>query len=137
MTGLRIAFPTRRRLAIVAAIGMATLSLAACAASASSPAESVAPSQGAPSGPVTVTIAGRSFGGDITIAAGSSVTFVNGDVVAHTVTNGTNGVADADALFDQAVDVGASSDPITFDTAGQFNVTCKIHRTMHLTITVQ
>ena len=133
---------------------IAMLALAACSpsASASAPAESAAasaagaptesaaaaPSEGAAvGGDTTVTINGRSFGGDITIAAGSSVTFVNEDEFGHTATNGVDGVAATDALFDVSVPAGATSDPIVFDTPGVYDVTCKVHPTMHMTITVQ
>jgi plastocyanin len=129
------------------------LALAACSPSASaSPAESAAPSAAelpaasaaaSPSeaatvgGDTTVTISGRSFGGDITIAAGSSVTFINEDEFGHTATNGVDGVAEANALFDMELPAGATSDPIVFDTPGVYQVTCKVHPTMNMTITVE
>lgn len=137
---------------------IAMLALAACSpsASASPPAKSAAasaaastaeppaasaatsPSEGAVvGGDTTVTISGRSFGGDIRIAAGSSVTFVNEDEFGHTVTNGVDGVAAADALFDVSLPAGATSDPIAFDTPGVYDVTCKVHPTMHMTIAVE
>ena len=142
-----------RRLPMAAAL-IALLTLAACSpsASASGPAESAAaggseapaesvganPSEaGAVGGDTMVTISGRSFGGDITIAAGSSVTFVNEDEFGHTATNGVDGVAAADALFDVSLSAGASSDPIVFDTSGVYDVTCKVHPTMSMTITVE
>ena len=131
------------------------LALAACSpsASASSPAESPAaslaeppaesaastaasPSEAAVGGDTTVTISGRSFGGDITIAAGSTVTWVNNDSVGHTVTNGENGVPASDALFDESVADGGTVE-FTFDTPGVYQVTCKIHSTMNMTITVE
>lgn len=130
------------------------LSVAACQPSASeSPEESVAASEhamseapseaasaaqseGPQSGEITVTIAGNSFGPDLTITAGSSVVFVNNDSVGHTVTNGTNGTPDANAAFDFAVADDGTSDPLVFDTPGTYNVTCKIHPSMSLVITV-
>lgn len=132
---------------------IAVLALAACSPSASAssppegsaepPAESAAASAAAsPSeagtvgGDTTVTISGRSFGGDITIAAGSTVTFVNNDSVGHTVTNGENGVAAADALFDEPLADGGTFE-FTFDTPGVYLVTCRIHSSMNLTITVE
>lgn len=132
---------------------IAMLALAACSpsASASAPAESAAASSAQPpaasaaaspseagtvSGDTTVTISGRSFGGDITISAGSSVTFVNEDEFGHTATNGVDGVAAADALFDVTLPAGATSEPIVFDTPGVYQVTCKVHPTMNMTITV-
>jgi len=148
--------PGARHLPGATWVVVAALALAACspsasasspadsgAASAEPPAESVAASAAAsPSeagtvgGDTTVTISGRSFGGDITIAAGSTVTFVNNDSVGHTVTNGENGVAAADALFDESLADGGTFE-FTFDTPGVYHVTCRIHSTMNMTITVQ
>ena len=108
---------------------IAVVSLAACSSSASS-----SPTGG---GTTTVTISGKSFGSDITIQAGDSVVFTNEDSFGHTVTNGTNGVAATDPAFDEEVAAGASTDPIVFDTPGIYDVTCRIHHAMHMTITVE
>jgi plastocyanin len=83
----------------------------------------------------TVTINNLSFGKDLTVAAGTTVVFDNKDVVAHTATNGTNGVAAKGALFDLALPVGGSAS-YTFKTAGTYQVTCKLHPAMNMTITV-
>ena len=148
--------PGSRHLPGATWVAIAVLALAACSpsASASSPAESAAaslaeppaesaaasaaasPSEAAVGGDTTVTISGSSFGGDFTISAGSTVTFVNNDGFGHTVTNGENGTAAADALFDEALADGGTFE-FTFDTPGVYQVTCKIHSTMNLTITVQ
>lgn len=138
-------------------VAIAVLALAACSpsASASSPAVNAAASAAEPAGEsaaasaaaspseagsvggdTTVTISGSSFGGDFTISAGSTVTFVNNDGFGHTVTNGENGTAAADALFDEALADGGTFE-FTFDTPGAYQVTCRIHSTMNLTITVQ
>jgi len=132
---------------------IAVLALAACSpsASASSPGEgsaeppaqsAVASAAASPSEPgtvggdTTVSISGRSFGGDITIAAGSTVTFVNNDGFGHTVTNGENGVAASGALFDESLADGGTFE-FTFDTPGVYLVTCRIHSSMNMTITVE
>jgi plastocyanin len=148
--------PGSRHLPGAAWAVIAMLALAACSpsASASSPAESAAaslaeppaqsaaasaaasPSEAAVGGDTTVTISGNSFGGDITIAAGSTVSWVNNDSVGHTVTNGENGSAAADALFDEPVADGGTFE-FTFDTPGVYQVTCRIHSSMNMTITVQ
>jgi plastocyanin len=148
--------PGSRHLRGAAWAVIAMLALAACSpsASASSPAESAAaslgvppaesaaasaaasPSEAAVGGDTTVTISGNSFGGDITIAAGSTVTWVNDDSVGHTVTNGENGSAAADALFDEAVADGGTFE-FTFDTPGVYQVTCRIHSSMNMTVTVE
>ncbi len=85
--------------------------LAAC----SSPAAS-SPSAGGETH--TVTITGNSFGDDFTIAAGDSVVFVNDAGVDHTVTNGVEGTANEDALFNVELATGETSDPIVFDEPG-------------------
>jgi len=148
--------PGSRHLPGATWVAIAVLALAACSpsASASSPAESAAaslaeppaesaaastaagPSEAAVGGDTTVTISGSSFGGDFTISAGSTVTFVNNDSVGHTVTNGENGTPAADALFDEALADGGTFE-FPFDTPGVYQVTCRIHSTMNLTITVQ
>ena len=153
--------PTRVPFAGLAAIALV---LAACssapspsssesppAASASqapaSPSQPASPSEGgAPSAEPTplggsgetiaVVISNRSFGPDITIAAGTMVEFANQDSLPHTVTHGQNGIPQEGALFDVAVGPGGTTDPILFDTPGTYAVTCKIHPTMNLTITV-
>lgn len=154
---MSIAFTDRGRRAATAAgvLTAALILVAACSSSPSSSEPSTAPSAapstapasvepsapasegGAQSGDITVTIAGRSFGSDLTITAGSSVTFVNQDAVPHTVTNGKDGTPEANPLFDESLDAGATGEAIVFDTPGTFTVTCKIHRTMNLTITVE
>lgn len=101
---------------------------------------SVAPS-GQPSPSVsgegnTVAIANLSFGANLTVAAGTSVTFTNNDIVPHTATNGTDGKPAPDALFDIDLPVGASGS-YTFAQPGAFPVTCTLHPTMNMTITVQ
>ena len=103
---------------------------AAASAPASAPASAAGSSQTA-----TVTINNLSFGNDITVATGTKVTFDNKDVVAHTATNGTNGLPAKGALFDLALPVGASAS-YTFDKAGTYQVTCKLHPSMNMTITV-
>lgn len=84
----------------------------------------------------TVTISGSSFGDDITVAAGTTVTFVNGDSLGHTVTEGSDGQIADDARFDEDVPAGESV-PITFDEPGTYQVTCEIHSNMNMTVTVE
>jgi plastocyanin len=109
---------------------------AAASASASAPASAAA--SAAASGPTaTVTIANLSFGKDLTVAVGTTVVFDNKDVVVpHTATNGTNGVPAKGALFDLALPIGGSAS-YTFKTAGTYQVTCKLHPVMNMTITVR
>jgi plastocyanin len=72
----------------------------------------------------------------LTVAVGAKVTFQNVDSADHTVTNGKDGTPQANPLFDQSLPQGAAFE-FTFNTAGTVNVTCKIHKFMNMTITVQ
>jgi plastocyanin len=102
-------------------------------ASASAQAEPSA----AASGAVTmVEILNSDFGPDVTIAAGTTVMWMNGDGYAHTATQGSDGVKAQDALFDLQLASGAS-DSYTFAEASTYQVTCTLHPNMNMTITVQ
>ena len=95
---------------------------------------SVAP---AASGSATAVMISRSsFGPDLTVAAGTTVTFMNMDPIKHTTTNGTNGAAAAGSLFNLQLEAGASAS-YTFANPGTYRVTCTIHPTMNMAITVQ
>jgi plastocyanin len=112
----------------------------AAASAAASPGASASaqaqPSPAASGAAPTVEIANLTFGPDLTVAAGTDVTFTNKDTVAHTATEGSNGVKAADARFDLQLPVGAS-ESYTFADAGTYKVTCTVHATMNMTITVQ
>jgi plastocyanin len=144
------------RIHVALAAGLVLLMvLAACSANAGSSAsqsaaatqssaasqsvsQSAAASQStAASGTQTVKLSGFKFDPEtLTIAVGTKVIFQNQDGVTHTVTNGKDGQPETSPLFDQTVPDGASFE-FTFTKAGTFNVTCKIHHTMNMTITVQ
>lgn len=107
--------------------------VASAGASASAQAE---PSAAASGAAPTVEIANLDFGPDLTVAAGTTVTWTNNDTVAHTATEGSNGVAAPNARFDLQLAVGAS-DSYTFTDPGKYQVTCKPHPTMNMTVTVE
>jgi plastocyanin len=110
---------------------------ASAVASASATATPTATATAAASGAAaTVMITNFSFGSDLTIAAGTTVTFTNMDTVKHTATQGENGVRATDFLFDLQLEPGAS-DSYTFAAPGVYKVTCTVHSTMNMTITVQ
>lgn len=104
------------------------------ASAAASPSLGASPS--ASGATATVTIANSDFGPDLTVAAGSAVTFDNADSLPHTATQGSNGAKAPDALFDLQLAVG-KSDTYTFADAGIYEVTCTLHPQMNMTITVQ
>jgi plastocyanin len=84
----------------------------------------------------TDTISGNNFGDEITITAGQAVAFTNNDAVGHTVTEGTGGTAAADACVDSPIGAGGTV-VVTFNEAGDYQITCKIHATMQTVIHVQ
>lgn len=72
---------------------------------------------------------------EITVSAGTTVTWINNDSVGHTVTNGEDGQAAADAMFDEPIGVGEEV-TVTFDEPGTYQVTCTIHPEMNMTVVV-
>jgi plastocyanin len=67
---------------------------------------------------------------DITVPAGTTVTWTNKDPIAHTVTSDTG-------LFDSGEMSQGSTFSHTFNDKGTFAYHCNIHATMHGTVTVQ
>ena len=72
---------------------------------------------------------------EITVPAGTTVTWVNNDSVGHTVTHGEDGQPASDAMFDEAIGVGEEV-TFTFDEPGTYQVTCTIHPQMNMTVVV-
>jgi plastocyanin len=135
-----------RRPPTIALAGLAALALllAACAPAATDPTPDTqpTPADGEPTpappadGDEVVELVGFAFApGELTISAGTSVTFVNEDAAPHTATHGSNGVAADGALFDERLASGAGG-TVTFDEPGTYQVTCTIHPAMNMTITV-
>ena len=122
-----------RSLAVVTLV----LLLAACSSSTASSAPAAAgggaSDDGGSGGGETVSLAGFAFSpSELTIPAGTTVTFT--DTANHTVTEGTDGEAVADPIVDED---GGSDIEVTFDEPGTYNITCKIHPDMNMTITVE
>ena len=142
----------RSRLAIVPAL--LALVLAACGATGSSSTEppasqveaSEAPASEAPasaaaseagSEDVRVTLENFAFDPtELTIPAGTQVTFLNSDSTAHTVTEGTDGEAVDGAFIDDEIAANQAT-RFTFDEPGTYQITCLFHPTMNLTVTVE
>jgi plastocyanin len=114
----------------------ASPSAAASAAASAVASAQAQPSAAASGAATTVEIANLKFGPDLTVAAGTNVTFTNKDTVPHTATEGSNGIAAPDARFNLQLPIGGS-ESYTFADAGAYKVTCTIHATMNMTITVQ
>jgi plastocyanin len=123
-----------------AATARATPSASSGASASDEPSATDAPSASAqPSddtAEVRVRLDGFAFDPEeLTIAAGTKVTFLNADSATHTVTEGTDGVA-ADGAFmnDELAANQATSQ--TFDEPGTYRITCLLHPSMNLTIVV-
>lgn len=154
---------SRSPLAPVALIASLALVLAACgagggasAAASAAPAVSSAPSTAAsvaaePSAAASegteasaaageemrVMLEGFAFNpSELTIPVGTQVTFTNADSAPHTVTEGVDGEAAPDARFDDELQ-GNQSTRITFDEPGEYQITCRFHPSMNMTVTVE
>jgi plastocyanin len=73
---------------------------------------------------------------ELTIAAGTEVLFVNADGFAHTVTEGTDGQAVDDPIVDEEIAQNGTVS-VTFDEPGTYDITCKIHPSMQMTVIVE
>ncbi len=73
---------------------------------------------------------------ELTITAGTEVSFVNADSAAHTVTEGTDGEAADDPIIDEELQRNGSTS-FTFDETGTYEITCRFHGSMNMTITVE
>ncbi len=114
-----------------------TASVAEPGPSGPAPSGSAAEPSPSASGPTaTVTMENTEFSADLTIAAGTTVTFTNDDPFDHTVSEGVDGELATDALFDLELAAG-ESDTFTFTDPGPYQVTCTLHPTMNMTITVE
>ncbi len=105
---------------------------------ASQPASDAPDASAAPGGEeATVTLEDFAFDTDaLTIAAGTTVSFVNADSAAHTVTEGTEGVAAENPFLDAEL-AGSQNVSIGFDEPGAYELTCLFHPSMNMTITVK
>ena len=149
-----------------ALIGILALALAACASPAASPSptdatdeatpspteaatpsaspsaeatesESAEPSEDATAEETRVRLESSNFDpSELTIPAGTTVLFLNADSYTHTVTEGTGGQAVDDPIVDREIAQNRSV-RVAFDEPGTYDITCEIHPSMQLTITVE
>lgn len=73
---------------------------------------------------------------ELTVSVGTEVVFVNEDSFAHTVTEGTDGDAVDDPIVDEDV-AGGEEVRVTFDEPGTFDITCRFHPSMQMTVVVE
>jgi plastocyanin len=118
----------------VKTIGLGVLlavAFAACSGGAGSPSPTEAPSAAAP-GDATGAVSVVDFGfepADLTVAAGTTVTWTNTGAATHTV-KWSDGTPESSGL------TSGATYQRTFDTAGTFPYVCGIHGSMSGTITV-
>jgi len=148
-----------RPIPTLAVAAMLALALAACTDAASSPSSAASeasasvaasePASAAPSAEASATeseaaaeetrvrLDGFAFDTEeLTITAGTEVTFLNADGAAHTVTEGTDGVAVDDPIID--VELAANqAESFTFDEPGTYQITCLFHPSMNMTVIVE
>ena len=80
-----------------------------------------------------ITQKGRLFSVEsITIKKGDTITFSNDDTVPHNILSLSPG-----SEFNLGSQRPGSSTPVTFNTAGEFNVMCAIHPRMKLAVKVE
>jgi plastocyanin len=114
------------KLTTAIALGLASLALAACGASSSSSSSS---SASAASGHVTVAISNFKYApAKLTVKPGTSVTFSNHDMTAHTAT--------ANAGFDSGTIKPGASATVKFSKPGTYPYICQFHAFMHGTVVV-
>jgi plastocyanin len=120
---------------------LALLPLIGCTGAAPTP--TAAPAEAPPAdespaaGGEQVTLVNFAFDPtELTVPAGTTVTFRNDDAALHSVSEGSDGQVADDAAFDEDVESGTSIE-IPFDEAGTFQVTCKYHPQMNMTVTVE
>jgi len=133
---MQISLRTRAAAVVAAAI---VVSLAACGNGEASDSAGTGGdgSDGGGEAGTTVELTGFAFSpAELTVAPGTTVTFVNNDGAAHTVTEGTDGTAAENARFDKPIADGAEV-TVTFDDPGTYQITCTIHPTMNMTVTVE
>lgn len=125
---------TTRAAAVLVAAALATSVPAACSATApapdSAPSASAAPVTGPVQGPA-ITITALNFGDPLTVPPGATITVVNSDDVAHTVTSKVKG------QFDVKVGGNAQTTFTAPTTPGRYPYYCVYHPGMVGVLIVQ
>jgi plastocyanin len=136
----RLALPATLVLSLAALTGCATGQPGSTKPSGSSPTSSAVNSD--------ITLVSLNFMPEtITVSAGDTVTWVNGESITHTITSGTfsdvdettglRGSEAPDGLFDERLDEKGGTFSYTFETAGTYPYFCDIHDGMNATVVVE
>ena len=105
----------------------------------SEPTTIVEPEPEAETSPMTLTVSipegvgvpgceetnGCYFPYELSVAVGTTVTWINDDIAAHTVTSGN--FPEHDGLFDSSIFLSGETFEITFNDAGTFDYYCFVH----------
>ncbi len=114
-----------------------TMALVIVLAGCASPTASPTGGDGGAGGDGTITISSNAFSpASITVAFGDPITFKNNDDFDHRIVVGENGTEVAGPAF-EAISMGSGDQ--THDirlSPGTYKVTCTIHPSMNLTVTV-
>lgn len=135
------------RLALPAALVFSGLSLTGCA-TGEAPPESRSSTSTQMAVDSDVTLVSLNFMPEtLTVSAGDTVTWVNGESITHTITSGTFSDVDtttglraseaADGLFDERLGEEGGTFSYTFESAGTFQYFCDIHDGMNATVVVE
>lgn len=101
------------------------------------PSETTAESEEASADDVRVRLESSNFDpSELSISAGTTVLFLNADSYAHTVSEGTGGQAADDPIVDREVAENRTV-RVTFEEPGTYEITCRLHPSMQMTITVE
>ena len=110
---------------------LALVALAACGGGAPDAADAAAGGDSAAGGSASVTIKDNAFSpADLSVPAGSTVTWTSNDSVPHTVTFDYDAVTDSDELNE------GDTHEVTFDKAGEYSYVCAIHPDMKAKVSV-
>lgn len=119
---------------LAALLAALTLTLAACGGGGTASSVPADDGGGGSDTGEMVSLSGGQFSpSTLIIPVGTTVAFT--DSTGHTVTEGSDGQAVDDPIVDEAG--GADPIVVSFDEAGTFDITCKIHPSMSMTITVE
>jgi len=117
----------------IAWTGVIVALLAAC----SSP--SASPTDGGGGGDTQISLSGSAFTpSSITVAVDEAIEFDNDDGRSHRIVEGEDGAEVGDPAFTAIeLESGERSGPVTFDAPGTYQLTCTIHPSMNMTVTVE